>query len=162
MLRPGTVHHREGDDRREGSLGGQRCSGCHGPDKEAHRELQRSPRIPGLPLFRRGNWFGLPVSSDGTTLHRIRKETQAGVRDLPCTTGVPLIDVSFIRIQVSTSMVEPYNSILMTHTTLGGCFSKIKNGNIQSTATVPLWSTTRQSTTFAGETSTSPGRHTPT
>ncbi|KAG8505409.1 Tubulin alpha-1B chain [Galemys pyrenaicus] len=55
--------------------------------------------------LRWGHWFRVHIPADGTSLCRLRQEVQAGVLHLPSP-------------QVSTAVVELYNSIFTTHTTL--------------------------------------------
>ena len=90
-----------------------------------------TPRIPNLPFIWWRNRFGLRFSSHGTFVGGLWKEIKIGIRHLPSTTGIHNtgLDLSVLIVpvlhcigthyfQVSTAVVEPYNSILTTHTTL--------------------------------------------
>ncbi len=96
-----------------------------GPRPSSGGQLPWTARIPHLPLVRRRHRLRIHVAAHGTPVRRLREEVKARVLRLSGATGTELFStpVRFrcippLLFQVSTAVVEPYNSILTTHTTL--------------------------------------------
>merc|ERR1712048_365311 len=76
-----------------------------GPDPKAGRSVHRTAGIPHPPLIRRRYWIRILLPLDGTSLCDYGKKSKLEFAIYPAP-------------QVSTAVVEPYNAILTTHTTL--------------------------------------------
>lgn len=50
-------------------------------------KCEQCPGFPRVPLVRRRHRIGLPLPADGATVHGVRQETEAGVRNLPRAAG---------------------------------------------------------------------------
>ena len=71
----------------------------------------------------RWNRLRLCITSHGASLHRLWQKIQASILHLsgPSGSTQQKSKIIFAAVQVSTSIVEPYNAVLYTHTTLEHC-----------------------------------------
>ena len=90
-------------------------------DPKVVRQLFRSAGFPGVSLLWRWHWIWLHFPLDGEILRGLRQEIQAGVLYLPSTYHINRLDSPHLPLSsliICAAVVEPYNSILSTHTTL--------------------------------------------